>query len=955
MGLFGKNKNKEFENGHNDALFNDDDDYISPLRRSGEHRVAAPHALTKDEVIGVENIPMRSGERPVSGSVYESMKEHEKGFETQGFGDEYVPSWVSQKKDDIAVAAFSERSKIEMTEEETAVAAKRAEEILKSTNVRTETIEPTIPIDSGRSEITASVIDTYESESAAAFLERCKMAVSGNVSANTEPETVIMEGSIEKSNENKAEPSKAEDFESIIRRLKGEISEVEVSAEETEKLVIKPAATDETQPMVTAEAELKETESVAPREVNVEVEVIPANAPTEIMHTAGIPPIPATAATTVIPPVPSDVKIYGRVVHGKVIQQTPDGDVEVAELIKAQKQDEAMEATRMFDGLDDIISQKAEESFNDSRELYEGDYEDYDEEEDEVPYYESEDKSLDGVDEYKDLNDAARLRTAVQAEVSSGNVKSAISFVIFAVLLLLSLPIMDLMPIKASGIISLILLIVSAGVNIDIFKEFKNIGAKPGFDICVALTAVLTAVQTGMSAFVYDGQFPFLAAFAGLMLAVNRAVKLAKVKRLSKGLQIIGTSEPKNAVKTVDANASKIMASGAVQGEVIGLCATETVNLQNFVKNSSYKSPFDLKVKVLFFVGLAVSAAVGVAAGLLLSAGAGVTLAAAMMGCCYPVSALLSAEMPLNRITNRLFDKGAVLAGFKGAYDINLSNVITVNTSDLFPEGTVKLYNMKTLGENEIGQTLTAAAAVAIAAKSPLAGVFREMVGVSNDGNLPKVNGVQYEDKMGISGWIDDNTVLIGNRNLMQGHNIPVPPAAVDQKILKAGYFPVYIACRGVPCLLFVVKYEVDPEVGAELKRLCNTGMTVLVNPQDPNASEAMICDYFGIPDDALKVMKHNGRVVYERETKPRESISAPALFGKDVTGFFSAVTSSINLSSVIALLTAVYIISAGLGAVLLIYLAIMGKLSVVTAFAISAYQIIFMLISAIAMKVKDR
>jgi hypothetical protein len=154
---------------------------------------------------------------------------------------------------------------------------------------------------------------------------------------------------------------------------------------------------------------------------------------------------------------------------------------------------------------------------------------------------------------------------------------------------------------------------------------------------------------------------------------------------------------------------------------------------------------------------------------------------------------------------------------------------------------------------------------------------------------------------------------------------------------------------------LFVVKYEADPEVALELKKLCDTGMTVLVNPQDPNASDAMICDYFGIPDDALKCMNHNGRVFYDRQIRPCENLSAPAVYGKDVTGYFSAVTSSIILNSIIAVLTAVFIISAALGTVLLLYLAIMGKLSMVTALAVTAYQLIFMIISAIAAKVKDK
>lgn len=943
MGLFGKSK-KQFEDLHNDLLFNDDDDYISPLRRT-EHRTAAPHALTVDEVIGTETIPMKHGERPQSGSVYESMREHQKSKET-GFDDNYVPSWAASKTDAINISAFTEPSKIEMTEEETEQAAKRAEEILKNTNARTETVEPTIPIDTG-ARVDLSASEPAQSDAAAAFLLRCKQAVNGNLTEETTPEVIAMEPSAEPTEE----PLKQEE------KIDAEPEEVKVN-----------------EPKAVAESILKEDDDVKiadkeeNHEVKVEVEVIPSNVPAEIMHSSVTP---ATDTTVIMPPVTTDatvimpsvtvpdVKIYGRVIGGKAVGQTPDGNIELSELIKAQKEEEArkkaeaMDSTRMFDGLDDIISQKADDSFDASSSIYHGDSEENDEYEEDIPYYETEDDSL-TFDEYKNINDAARLRTASAERIAKETVKTSISFIVFGLLLLLSLPILDLLPVTAGGIISIVLTAVSLGVSSDIFKEFKNISEKPSFDICVAAAGLLGIVQTAVSAFVYNGELPFLAAAVSFLIAVNRAVKLKKEQRLAKGLQIIATSDPKNAIKIADQRAANVMASGAVEGEVAGLCAVETVNVQNFVKNSSYKSPFDLRVKTLFFVGLAASAAMGLVGGLLASAGVGITLALAVMLCVYSASALLSAEMPMNRIANRLFDKGAAIAGFKGAYDINLSNVIAVNTSDLFPEGSVKLYNMKTLGENEIGQTLTAAAAVAIAAKSPLAGIFRDMVGVSIEG-LPKVNGVQYEDKMGISGWIGDNTVLIGNRNLMQGHSVPVPPATVDQKILKAGYFPVYIACKGVPCLLFVVKYEADPEIAFELKKICDTGMTVLVNPQDPNASDAMICDYFGIPDDALKSMNHNGRVFYDRQIRPCENLSAPAVYGRDVTGYFSAVTSGVILNSIIAVLTAVFIISAALGTVLLLYLAIMGKLSVVTAFAITAYQSIFMIISAIAAKVKDK
>ncbi len=969
MGLFGKNKNKDLEEGHNNNLFSDDDDYITPLQHrmiTGERRVAAPHAITADELTGkAESIPMHpSGER-TSNSVYESMREHQKPTET-AVGDDYVPSW----------ADYSEKSKPQMTAEETAEAAKRAEEILKTTNVRTEALseEEKRPLFEGvepktvrkpevKPEPTVFIQEPIaaeepESESAAAFLARCKMAVMGTESEeDASPETVPMFKS--EPEKEKTEAPKNEDFEAFVRRIKNETEQV-TPAEPIEEKSPETEAKEPAEEVLEPEPE-KATEETA-REVKVEVEVIPENAPTEIMHTAPVPPIaPAVAATTVIPTLPTapqgDVKIYGKVVKGKVIQQTPDGDVEVAEIIKAQKEAEEtriigeLQATRMFDGIDDAISQKADDSFVGSRDIYEEE----EEEPTKASYYEEEDPDLEGIEDYNNLNDAARLRTSMQAEKTAQTVKTAISFVAFFIMLLLSLPVMDLMPVMAGGIISIVLLVVALVANFDIFVEFKNISKKFTFDCPVAIAAVVALLQTAVSTFGYDGKYAFLAAYAALLLGVNRYVKLAKHRRISKGIEIIANSEEKTALCLTDETASKVIASGAVEGEVIGVVSKKAVNIQGFIKNSNYKSPFDLKVRILTLVGVIVAVVAGICAGVIVDFGAGITMLSAMLCCVFPASAVLSAEMPMNRIASRLAEKGAALAGFKGAYDIDQANTVSIKTADLFPEGTVKLYNMKTLSKNELGQTLTAAAAVAYAAESPLVGIFRDMVGVSSEAELPKVNGVQYEDKMGISGWIGDNTVLIGNRNLMQGHNVAVPPAAVDQKILKAGYFPVYIASKGVPCLLFVVKYEVDPTIRTELLKLCNTGMTVLVNPQDPNASDTMICDYFGIPSDALKCMNHNGRVMYERRTKAEESVTAPAVGGKDITGTFAAVTASIRINTIIAMLTAAYIVAAVLGGILLIYLAVLGKLSLVTSFALTVFQVVFMLVSVIAMKVKDR
>ncbi len=252
-----------------------------------------------------------------------------------------------------------------------------------------------------------------------------------------------------------------------------------------------------------------------------------------------------------------------------------------------------------------------------------------------------------------------------------------------------------------------------------------------------------------------------------------------------------------------------------------------------------------------------------------------------------------------------------------------------------------------------MGGAIVDAAAVAIAAGSPLAQIFRGMLDNLSENDLPKVDGVRFEDKMGVYGWMGEKTVLIGNRNLLQAHHIEAPSNDVDQKILRSGYFPVYIAIDGAPVVLFIVKYEADENIAAEMQRLCATGMTVVVNPEDPNCTDMMLADYFEVSQESVKVMNHNGIAAYQKRMSEKDSVSAPAAFGKNISGFFYAVTSAVGLKSKIGLMTAVYIISAVLGFAAFGYMYFIGG-RLLGALAATVYEAVVMLISIIIAKLKS-
>ncbi len=924
MGIFGKKRNDDFSEFHNENLFNDDDDILMPANRQRSHNVGqngavAPHAITADELSGTQHIESIPMERPKPDSVYKRMMEREQRIqEEKALDDTYVPSWASSV-DDIKKSAMSE-------------------------NQKTKALETDAPKTVEREAVHTVVTPKQAETSNDDFLERCRIAVqqASNEAPAVKSEPIkLFEAEKAPEPEKVTNPvtgeSKSRSVDEIIQMLRGK-AEADLS-------VLAPIE-EKPQSNSTVTAAVKEDSSANPQ---LNVEVIPMDGSSDIMHT--------TSARSV----ESDVRVYGKIVKGSVVQQTPDGDVEGSDFVKsvsAVTQDTivAEEKTIMFGELGDIISQKAEADMNNSLHGFEDeDYDSYDDEYEDLPYYEKEDPLLEGIEDYKNLDDAAKLRVNLSSEKTRQKTLSVFSVVAFVLMLIIGTPLTKALPNTTVALIELVLLSATVLVNFDIFKDFKNLfKMRPRFDSAVAIASIVGVAQSAVSAFAYNGQYKGFAIGAVLLLAANRIASLLKSSRILKGLELIANSDKKRAVVSIEGNNAKTISSGSVDGEALLLCDRPATNIKNYLKSCGYFSPFDLKVKILLLCAVLISAVVGIIVGAFGGVGLGLTVASALLSCLFPAVCSFICELPMYFASKKSADLGAVLAGYKGAYELNLANLVAVSSSDLFPEGSVKLYNMKTLAENEIGKTLMDAASVAIAANSPLSAIFTGIIGNVDKRQLPKVNGVQYEDKMGISGWIGERTILIGNRNLMQGHNVTVPPASVDQKILRAGYFPVYIAVGGVPCLLFIVEYETDKNVAYELQTLCNTGMTVVVDPKDPNTSDAMICDYFGLPNDALRVMNHNGRVSYEYTTRETESASASAAFGKDICGFFSTVSSSIKLNATYRILTAIMVIAIVLSAVALGYLALTSKLSFINTLTVAGFQLLFTVVSAIVAKVRS-
>lgn len=479
-------------------------------------------------------------------------------------------------------------------------------------------------------------------------------------------------------------------------------------------------------------------------------------------------------------------------------------------------------------------------------------------------------------------------------------------------------------PVLAAGetayyTVHLLLTVLVIAVNFPVLKGLKSFVSKQkSIDSSLAAAFVMVLLQSmlAVAGIRSQGAFPLSAPLA-LSAAFYSFGRLSAHRRVCANFGVIANEKLKNAVHVVSNHSANLaMGQRAVGDDVLVCCGSKTKNIEDFLAYSYCKNPLINRAKKVALVGLIMSLGLGLAAAFITTLDiAYAVFVAGVVSCIAAAPAtLLIPNYPLRSAAKRLNGYGAMLTGYKACAELDRCNAVAVTAGQLFPEDSVCMVDMRPLSPNPIDRTILDAYSVTAQIGSPLAGMFRQ---INNTTDLvpKKADTVMYEEKMGVSGWVENHRVFVGNRVLMEAHGFKaLPPLELDKKILRKGYFPVYLACDNAVCAIFVVKYCPNEEVAYELSRLCNTGTTVLVKNCDPNLSEKMLCDYFGLYEDSISIMNKQGCDRFDTAVAYKESRSAGASFGKSVCGLFAGMTAAIQIKSLFHSMSALYVVTVILG-----------------------------------------
>lgn len=490
-----------------------------------------------------------------------------------------------------------------------------------------------------------------------------------------------------------------------------------------------------------------------------------------------------------------------------------------------------------------------------------------DEEEDNDPEDESEEETEEETPELEDFIDYSDTRSvlaSLQYRCRTALTTLLLSGVLELVLLVLTA--MTVMtassPIGSTGylIVHLFALVLLIGLN------YTTVGhglsglfmLQANNDSPVAVASVVSLMDVLLHFAHPDGQLPYWAPLAGLLLLFGAVGQFARATGIRRNFAFVSYPGEKYAATLIEEeNALQEIgrrATGSGEAKVAYFHRTEF--LSDYLANAHEGDQGDDWSRWMTPVGIGLSAllsAVIVIGGNLQDFWTWMTGFTGLVCVTMPMTRL-AAQFPLNHCARVMLSRGGFMVGWKAVRQFGKLDALTVDIADLYPDESMLLHGIKTFSGAHVDDAILTAASLAVRSGGPLSMIFRRIIENRED-LLSEVDSLVYEQGMGLSGWVDGRRVFVGNRRLLENHGIDVPSSDYEARYAKDGRRLVYLSMAGQLSAMFVVSYLPDPEIQETLQDLCRSRVSLLVRSCDPNITATDLCESFDLDEYYVDVL----------------------------------------------------------------------------------------------------
>ena len=563
-----------------------------------------------------------------------------------------------------------------------------------------------------------------------------------------------------------------------------------------------------------------------------------------------------------------------------------------------------------------------------------------------------------GTDEYRTEDDKLKVAYFLKKKKNTAIVGAVISYVCFALLAIISLIAKN----TAEGgvgyvVLSLLLTLIPCAVNFNVIfdgiKAIKGLNFNRNTGCFVALAAtVIQQIVFLVSTDPFEKGLSLFAALAVLVLAFTMTGEFLELKRISENFGFITKDSDIYSIGTIEKSETAFEIGRGLLLEDPGVLSSQkTVFPRRFIELSRKYYPSDEISKKLIPIGFVASLLVGVISLLVtkhfLSA---VTAFSACVCVTVPYFSFVADVISIAKVSKKARQKGSMVAGWEAYRQCDNANAVVVDSADIFDETGGNVYGIHPFYDIRIDEAIITTAALVIASGGPLGNLFKRVI-VGEISLLPPVDTLAYEDKLGLSAWIFNRRVLVGNGDLLRNHNVDIPDTALIERHLSEGRYPLYLAIDGKAAAVFIISYDVNGDNASLLKKIERNSVSVLVRSDDANITDEMVVKNLKLPHSGVKVLSAVSGDIYMNYKKETTS-AADALLLHDgkASSFLYAVKSALSLGDFKQVINTFQICAMGIGIAVVAALSLVSGLENLNCIQLLVVQLFFMSLSTFAL-----
>ncbi|OQA49780.1 MAG: Silver exporting P-type ATPase [Firmicutes bacterium ADurb.Bin300] len=477
---------------------------------------------------------------------------------------------------------------------------------------------------------------------------------------------------------------------------------------------------------------------------------------------------------------------------------------------------------------------------------------------------------------------------------------------------------------------------------------------------CVAFAVAVTTIQL-LVLFAADStvltSVPLYLTAGIASLVLYNAGEMLKYKRIRLNFDFLSETKPLFAVESISGEDEAFeIGRGLLLGEPDIKASFRTLFPSRFMELSSKRFVSDELSRKLIPIVILLSVVMGIITAVIhkeILMGFGAFVAAACIG--MPASAYLADNAILYMISKKLVKSGAIISGYEAMDNCSGINAVALESSEIFDTSKCNIFGIKTFSSMRVDEAILFTAAMIIEAKAPLSGVFDSVI-LGRRELLPPVETLAYEDKLGLSAWIYNRRVLVGNRQLLINHNVEAPTKDFEKKYLHDGRCPLYLAIEGKIAAMFIVSYEGNTELSAPIRAIEKNGVTLLVKTADANITEELICSALRLVPSSTKVLNAvSGDIFGELKKEIKPSADAHILHDGSAYSMLTALYAVFSLGSFKNITMIMQTVGAAIGIAVTAVLAFFAGLLQIGPIQIVFYQVFWAAFTVILLKISNK